>query len=314
MATVQASDRRQTPPRLSHDTYQPTTGEGAIRRQLVRSLLRDQTAAAGLVIVLILLAVALLGPHIAPYDPLEIGGPRLQPPSLTHLFGTDHVGRDMLSRIIFGARLSLGAALVASVVTTLLGLIIGCIAGYLGGIVDSILMRSVDVLLAFPGLILALVIAGLFKPSLLTLMVVLAAAWWMTYARIFRGLVLSVRERLYVESAKALGAGDLWILRRHVVPNVISPVIVLTTLEVGSILLAISGLSFLGLGAQPPTPEWGAMLNDGRNAFFAAPHVMLFPGIAISLTVLGFNLLGDGLRDILDPRDTAGRRGPRTGL
>lgn len=276
------------------------------RGRIVRGLLQDRTARVGLVIVVVMAGVVALGPVLAPYDPLAFEGRRLEGPSWSHPLGTDRLGRDLLSRLLFGARLSLGTAFFASLLIMTLGLLFGSVAGYAGGVIDAVVMRVVDTVLAFPSLILALAIAGVFAPSLLTLMFVLASVWWVGYARLIRGLVLAMRERQFVEAAKVGGARSVRILTRHILPNIVPPVIVLGTLEMGVIILAISALNFLGLGAQPPTPEWGAMLNDGRNFFFSAPHVMLFPGLAISVAVLGFNLLGDGMRDVLDPK--LGRR------
>ena len=280
--------------------------EPMLRGGIMRGILSDWTARIGLVIVVLLVALAVLAPVIAPYDPLELQGDRLETPSWTHPMGTDRLGRDLFSRLLFGARLSLGTALLASLLIMTVGIVVGSIAGYAGGVVDSLLMRVVDTILAFPSLILALAIAGIFRPGLITLMLALASVWWVGYARLIRGLILAVRERQFVEAARVSGARRARVLRRHILPNILPPVIVLATLEMGVIILAISGLSFLGLGAQPPTPEWGSMLNEGRNFFFSAPHVMLVPGFAISLAVLGFNLLGDGLRDVLDPK--LGRR------
>lgn len=269
---------------------------------ILRLLWRDRTSRVGLVIVLFLLAICLFGPALAPHDPLSFGPARLSPPSRANYLGTDRLGRDILSRLLYGARLSLGTAFLASVIIVCIGVTVGCVTGFVGGWLDSVVMRLVDVILAFPSLILALAIAGLFGGSLRTLLVSLAAVWWAGYARIVRGLVLSLRERDFVEAARSIGASESRIVLRHVVPNLLSPVIVLATLEMGTLILAIASLNFLGLGVQPPTPEWGAMVNDGRNFLFSAPHVILIPGLSISLTVLGFNLLGDGFRDVLDPK------------
>lgn len=274
----------------------------SLRSGILRGVLRDGTARIGLLIVALLVVVAVLAPVISPYDPLAITGDRLESPSWTHPLGTDRLGRDLFSRMLHGARLSLGTAFLASVLIMALGVLAGSLAGYAGGLVDAVLMRVVDTILAFPSLILALAVAGLFQPSLTALMVALASVWWVGYARLIRGLILSVRERQFIEAARVAGASRRRVLVRHVLPHVLPPVIVLATLEMGVIILAVSGLNFLGLGVQPPTPEWGALLNDGRAFFFSAPHVMLFPGLAISLAVLGFNLLGDGLRDVLDPK------------
>lgn len=272
------------------------------RRGVFRRLMRDWTARIGFVVVVVLVLAALLGPVLAPYDPLALDGQAFERPSLSHPFGTDRLGRDLFSRILFGARLSLGTAFLASALIMIAAVFVGSVTGFLGGAVDSVLMRVVDTILAFPSLLLAIVVAGLFKPSLGSLMLALASVWWVGYARIVRGLVLAVRERQFVAAAKVAGARPSRILVRHILPNVLPPVIVLATLEMGTLILAISALNFLGLGAQPPTPEWGAMLNEGKNFFFSHPHLMLFPGVSISVAVLGFNLLGDGLRDVLDPK------------
>lgn len=269
---------------------------------LFRRLVSDRTACLGLVIISGVVAVALSAPLLAPYDPLEITGRGLEGPSRSHWLGTDGVGRDLLSRIIFGARLSLGSACVAGVLVLTIGLFVGALSGYVGGLLDTVLMRLVDVILAFPGLILALAISGLMEPSLLAVLLGLVSIWWVGYARVIRGLVLAVKEREFIEAARSAGAGNVRIVVRHILPHVFPPLIVLLTLEIGSLILAISGLNFLGIGAQPPTPEWGAMLAEGRKYFFSHPRIIVAPGVAISLTVLGLNLLGDGLRDVLDPR------------
>lgn len=278
------------------------SGPGPLGDRLMRRLARDRTAQAGLVIVVGCVALGFVGPAVAPYDPLAVTTDRLVRPGARHLLGTDGLGRDLLSRLLHGARLSLGSATLAAAMVSLIGLVVGTAAGYVGGFVDKVLMRLADVVLAVPGLVLALAVAGLFEPSLVTVMLALVTVWWAGYARIVRGLVLSIREQPFVESARAVGAGEWRVVSRHVLPGVISTVVVLATLEIGQLLLVISGLSFLGLGSLPPTPEWGAMLNDGRVYFLSDPHVVLVPGIAISVAVLGFNLLGDGIRDVLDPR------------
>jgi len=271
--------------------------------QTVQELKNDKLAVIGLMIILFLLVIALLAPHIVPFDPVQLDlESRLSSPSAEHLMGTDALGRDTLSRIIYGTRVSLMIATVVVVTGMLLGVLLGTIPGYFGGIVDGILMRLVDVLLAFPGLILALVIVGLLGPSLMNLTIALVAVGWVRYARIVRSSILSVKEKGFVEAARAMGCSDIRIATRHILPNVLSPVIVLATLNMGGIILSIAGLSFLGLGVQPPTPEWGAMLNEGKPFMETAPHLMIFPGVMIMITVLAFNFLGDGLRDALDPR------------
>ncbi|MDP8929897.1 MAG: ABC transporter permease [Actinomycetota bacterium] len=268
----------------------------------LRVILEDRVAMLGLAIVLLFMIAAVAAPLLSPHDPLAISGDRLEGPSLSHPLGTDALGRDFLSRLLHGARLSLGSAVLAAVLVMTIGLLGGTLAGFYGGLFDTVLMRVVDVILAFPGLILALAIAGLFRPGILPIMLGLVSVWWVRYARIIRGLVLAIREREFIASARSLGAGDLRIITRHVLPHVVSPLIVLITLEMGTLVLAISGLNFLGLGAQPPTPEWGAMLNEGRTYFLSAPRMVLVPGVAITLAVLGFNLVGDGIRDMLDPK------------
>ncbi len=275
---------------------------GPLGRQLLRRLAGDRTARLGLLIVGACAALAVLGPALAPADPLAVTTDRLQRPGAGHILGTDGLGRDLLSRLLHGARLSLGSATLAAGLVSLIGLVVGTVAGYGGGVLDKVLMRLVDVVLAVPGLVLALAVAGLLEPSLLAIMLALVTVWWAGYARIVRGLVLSIREQPFVESARSVGAGEWRVVSRHVLPGVVSTVVVLATLEIGQLLLVISGLSFLGLGSPPPTPEWGAMLNDGRVYFLSDPHVVLVPGVTISLAVLGFNLLGDGIRDVLDPR------------
>lgn len=275
---------------------------GARARPVLARLRRDRLARVGLSLVAAFLVMAAIGPRVAPHDPREVTVERLERPSLDHPLGTDGLGRDLLSRLLHGARLTLGTALLASALVTALGLMVGTLAGWAGGGVDTALMRIVDMVLAIPGLVLALAVVGLFPPSLGAVMLGLVTVWWARYARVVRGLVLSLRGSPFVEAARAAGAGPVHLLVRHVLPAVVSPVVVLATLDIGQLVLVISGLSFLGLGALPPTPEWGAMLNDGRLYFLSDPHVVLVPGAAISLAVLGFNLLGDGIRDALDPR------------
>lgn len=277
---------------------------------LLGRLARDRLALAGLIMVGALTAVAAAAPWIAPYDPNAIDPVnRLVGPTWDHPLGTDVLGRDLLSRLLVGARWSLGAATLVTVSVVAIGVLVGTLSGYYGGAVDAVAMRVVDALLAFPALLLTLAIVGMIGPGLGSVLTGLIAVAWADYARIARGSVLALREREYVLAARALGARDRRVLARHVMPNIVSPVVVLATLEMGQLILALAGLSFLGLGAQPPDPEWGAMLNDGRLYFLTAPQLMILPGIAISLAVLGLNLLGDGLRDLFDPRLAGLRRG-----
>ena len=272
------------------------------RPSVFRALLGNRTGMAGLLIVSAVALVAIAAPLLSLDDPTRVDAlRRLSPPSAATPFGTDNLGRDILSRLIWGARLSLGTAGLAALLILTIGVGLGMIAGFYGGVLDDLLMRVVDVLLAFPALILALAIAGVLGPSITSVMIGIVAVAWADYARVMRGQVLAARERQYVEAARAIGVPDLRILARHLLPNVLPPILVLASLEMGGLILAISGLSFLGLGAQPPTPEWGAMLNDGRAFIAAAPQLMIYPGLAISIVVVGFNLLGDGLRDAFDP-------------
>lgn len=277
----------------------PTTASPGLSRRLMR----DRTALAGLIIVVVLFGLAILAPLIAPHNPAaQYPNERLAEPSLNFPLGTDHLGRCLLSRLLYGARLSLASAGFASLLILAIGISVGALAGYAGGWVDTVIMRVVDLILAFPLLVLALAITGMIGIGMTSVLVGIVSVWWASYARIVRGLVLSLRERPFIEAARAVGVTPVRIITRHVLPNIIAPVIVLATLEIGGLILAISGLNFLGLGVQPPTPEWGAMLNDGRPFLRSAPQLMIYPGVIISLCVLGFNLLGDGLRDALDPR------------
>ncbi|MBF7084075.1 nickel ABC transporter permease subunit NikC [Desulfallas sp. Bu1-1] len=280
------------------------TGEGLLMSAIYR-LARDKMALVGLGIIIVIVAVGIFAPYLAPHDPVQVDlGQKLARPSAEYPLGTDHLGRCILSRLIYGTRVSLSTAMLVLTVIIFISVPAGTISGYVGGRLDNIVMRIIDILLAFPGLVLALVIAGMLGPGLLNVMIALGAVWWVGYARIIRGMVLSVKEKEFILAARSCGTSHSKIIFRHILPNVLSPVIVLATLDMGSLILAISGLSFLGLGAQPPMPEWGAMLNDGRPYMQAAPHLMLFPGLAIMLVVLAFNLLGDGLRDAFDPKGT----------
>jgi peptide/nickel transport system permease protein len=273
------------------------------RWNLLRRCWRDRTVVAGVLIVGLIAAAAIAAPLVAPNDPTAVDARAiLAPPSGEHWLGTDNLGRDIFSRLVYGARWSLGAAGAAAVAIVLVGITVGVVSGYVGGLLDDVAMRIVDVLLAFPSLVLALAIVGTLGPSLQNVLIGMVSVWWVEYARVMRGLTLGVRGREYVTAAQCAGATAGHVMLRHILPNVVPSVLVLATLELGGLILAISGLSFLGLGAQPPTPEWGTMLNDGRPFFQRAPQLMIYPGLAITLVVVGCNLLGDGLRDVLDPR------------
>ena len=270
--------------------------------RLWRQVVGDRTALAGLVIVVLVTIVAVAAPLIAPHDPhAQDVVNRLQSPSTEHPLGTDNLGRDEMSRVVYGARVSVLTTFAVGAAILLIGIVVGVISGLAGGLVDGLLMRITDVLLAFPSLLLALAVAGTLGPGLAQLALAMTAVWWVDYARLVRGLVLGVKEQPFVEAARALGLGPVRIAVRHVVPNIVAPVIVLATLQTARLLLALAALSFLGLGVTPPTAEWGAMLNDGKDFLATAPELMLWPGLAITITALGLNLLGDGLRDILDP-------------
>ncbi|HID93680.1 MAG TPA: nickel ABC transporter permease subunit NikC [bacterium (Candidatus Stahlbacteria)] len=271
--------------------------------EVFRRLKKHRLAVIGAVIILTLLFIAIFAPFIAPHDPIEQNlEKRLLPPNKEYPFGTDHLGRCILSRIIYGTRVSLQIGVIVVGISSIIGVVLGLIAGFRGGLIDEIIMRTVDILLAFPGIILALVIAGILGPSLFNVMLALSLIGWTSYARVVRGTVLSEKEKEFVEAAKALGASDTRIMFYHILPNVMAPVIVMATLGIAHVILAAAALSFLGLGAQPPTPEWGSMLNDGRAFMQTAPHLTIFPGLTIMVTVLAFNFLGDGLRDALDPQ------------
>ncbi|WP_049887874.1 nickel transporter permease [Natronobacterium gregoryi] len=270
--------------------------------QLAWSLRENTSVRLGGGVLCLLAVVAVLGPVLTPYDPTaQALESRLQSPSLAHPLGTDALGRDVATRIAYGARVSLGLAVVATAVRVSIGTTIGLLAGYLGGLVDAALMRLVDIQLAFPGLVLALVIAGVLGPSLRNVLIALSVVGWASYARVVRGNVLEIKDRPFVEVARLYGTPRRRIARRHLLPNVVSPVVVLATMNLGTIVLTAAGLSFLGLGAQPPTPEWGTMIAGGREYLRSAPWLITAPGVAIMLTVIGFNVLGDGLRDVLDP-------------
>ena len=270
----------------------------------LRRLLRDPSAVVGLVLIVAFIFLALLSALLG-LDPLTTNvSNKLEPPSVKHLLGTDHLGRDNFVRLAHGARWSLGSAGLATLTVVAIGVTLGAIAGYAGGMLDTIIMRVVDVFMAFPGLLLALAIVGILGPGLEKALLALIAIGWVDYARVVRGIVLGLREREFTLAARAIGASDTRIIFRHLLPNALPTVIVLATLEIGQVILAFAGLGFLGLGAVPPTPEWGAMINEARSYLFNAPQQTLYPGAAILLAVLGFNLLGDGLRDALDPKSS----------
>lgn len=263
----------------------------------------NKAALIGLLTVVSLLFVALAAPAIALHDPYEQNlEQRLLQPGSGYPFGTDDLGRCIFSRVVFGSRNALFIGLIVTLISAGCGLLLGLLSGYYGGVIDELVMRLVDTLLAFPGLVLALALAGLLGPGLFNLMLALALVGWMGYARVVRGVVLAVKEEEFVLSARAVGAGDAYIMRRHILPHVIAPVIVMATLGIGQVMLNAAALSFLGLGLQPPEAVWGAMLSSGKAFLRSAPHLTVFPGLAIMITVLAFNFWGDGLRDVYSPR------------
>ncbi len=271
----------------------------AARRRFVRS----RTGLVGAIVLLIVTICAIFAAQVAPYNPTRQDfRVELQPPSSEHLMGTDEFGRDVLSRVIWGARASLAAGGVAASIALVVGLVLGMVAAFYGGRPDSVIMRVMDILLAFPYLLLAIAVVAILGPGLLNAMIAIGIVYIPHYARVVRGAVLAVRAREYVEAARALGAPDRRVMVQHVLPNALAPVIVQTTLTVGVAIIDTAGLSFLGLGTQPPTPDWGNMLSGGRSYVIDSPWIATFPGIAILVTVLSLNLMGDALRDAFDPR------------
>ncbi len=276
-------------------------------RSAWQRLRRDRAAMLGALIVLLLAASALLAPLVAPYDPTqrfrdglgELGQPL--PPGGTYIAGTDGLGRDLLSRLLWGGRVSLLIGVTASFLAVALGLVLGATAGYLQGAVGQVIMRTVDVLMAFPPLLLAIALAALLRPSVGVVIAVIALTYWIYLARIVYGQTLSLREKEFIEAARAIGAGHGTIIFRHVMPHLASVAIVYATLGIASTVLTEASLSYLGIGVRPPTPSWGSLIREAQQYYRAAPWLILFPGMALTLAVMGFNLLGDGLRDALDP-------------
>ncbi len=280
--------------------YNPTAARWSA---FYKKLAKNKAAMAGAFIVFLFIALAILAPFIAPHDPNEIVMMnKLQTPSAEHWLGTDDKGRDILSRILHGARISLTVGIVSTVIGAIVGVILGIVAGYYGRWLDSFIMRICDVLLAFPGILLALAIVTVLGPS--TINVIFAVAFFAipSFARIVRGSTLSVKKLEYIDAIRAMGSSDFRIIFKHILPNIVSPIIVQATLYIASAIITASALSFLGMGTQPPGPEWGMMLSQGRSYIAQAPHLTLFPGLVILLVVIGFNLFGDGLRDAFDPK------------
>lgn len=266
---------------------------------------KKQTPAiiAGL-FILFIVVIAILAPWIVPYDPENFFDyDKLnQPPSWEHWMGVDSLGRDIMSRIIMGARISLAAGFISVALGMIFGTVLGLLAGYYEGWIDRLVMRLSDVLLAFPGILLAIGVIAVLGPSMLNVIIAVAVFSVPTFARLVRGNTLSLKNMTYVEAARSIGASDFTILFKHILPGTISPIVIYATMRIGTSIITAASLSFIGMGAQPPTPEWGAMLNEARSDMVLAPHVALFPSLAIFFTVLAFNILGDGLRDVLDPK------------
>ncbi len=271
--------------------------------EFLRRLFHSPSAKIGAIILAFFVTVAIFAPAIAPFDPLQMGvGKNLQPPSAAHWFGTDEFGRDLFSRMVFGSRLTLMIGLIAVGISMIAGVTIGLVAGYAGGWIETVLMRLIDVLFSFTETLIALAAVAVLGPSLTNAMIAVGISSIPFYARVTYGAVLVEKNKEYFKAAQALGARHVRLIVRHLIPNVLSPIVVISTVGVSIAILSASALSFLGLGAQPPSPEWGAILSAGRDYFKRAPWVTAFPGVSIALVVLGFNLLGDGLREALDPR------------
>ncbi len=273
--------------------------------QAWRRFRANRIAVGGLVVILLLALMAIFAPFISPYDPIDeiFRGMRGGSPTLAHPFGYDHLGRDLLSRVIFGTRVALLVGLLATGIAVTLGVVIGAVAGYLGSWEDTLISRVIDTLMAFPIIALLVVLAAVLGPSLVTTVVVIGMTGWARFARVVRADIMSLKATDFVTAARAVGVRDWRIIWRHLLPNVMGPIIVLATLGIGGIIILESALSFLGLGIRPPNPSWGGTLSDGRAFILRYPHIAFFPGLMIVITVLAFNFLGDGLRDALDPRE-----------
>ena len=276
----------------------PRAHAGDNRRKFLRALTKNPFGPGAVVIVSAVFLAAAFGPLVSPHDPLKTDlSLRLAPPSWHYILGNDGLGRCLFSRILSGARLSVGLGITATVISCLFGAVVGLAAGYLGGVVDELLMRIVDVFLSLPEVIAAITIAGIMGPGMFNLVLALSITGWMRYARLVRGVTLSVKEREYIKVAQLSGAPTVAIIFRHILPPNVASLIVLTTIGFAKTLIAVSALGFLGFGVQPPNPEWGTLLLEGKEFILSAPHLAVFPGIAIMLSVLAFNILGDSLRD-----------------
>lgn len=275
--------------------------ETAVRTMV--SMRKKKSLPTGLLLLVGVMLCAVLAPVLAPYSPTkQVLAEGLKGPNLSHPFGYDRLGRDLLSRTLYGARISFWVATVAISISLGIGLLVGAVSGYFGGWTDELLMRLADILQAFPGILLAIAFAAVLGPSITNVVIALSLIGWVGYARLTRGQILVVREMEFVTAARALGGKDLRVMLRHLLPNILGPILVEASFGFATVIIAEASLSFLGLGTQPPTPSWGAMLNEARQYLLVAPHLTLFPGLAIVVTVMGFNFLGDSLRDLWDPR------------
>lgn len=283
------------------DPIQVTGGRRWMPRWRLPTAWRRPLAIVGMFIVMFWIVVIIFAPLLAPYDPLAQDSARFLAPSLAHPFGTDGVGRDVLSRVIYGARISIPIAVMLVALSLVIGSIVGAVAGYVGGAVDTVLMRVVDLFFSFPAIILAMAVSAALGPSLVNAVLAIVVVSWPAYARVTRSLVLGLRDSNFIAASRLLGASSLRTLLRDIAPNILGPIAVISTLELGNAILLLAGLSYLGLGAVPPTPEWGAMVSEGSRVFYNY-WVALFPGVAILSIVLAFNFIGDSLRDALDPR------------
>ena len=296
---------------VSGSADRPLSAHGAVsdvphrkpsNQQVWRRLLKNPIGALGGVIVAVVIVMAVLAGVLAPFDPTSQLAQPLQGPGGAYPLGTDEFGRDVLSRVIHGARVSLWVGIISVGIALISGSILGLLAGYYGGWVDSVIMRLMDILFGLPAIVLAIAITSVLGPSLNSVLIAIGIVYAPQFSRVARAPTLSLRERDFVTAARAVGAGDLWLVRRHILPNMTAPIVVQATVAFSTAILTEATLSYLGLGTQPPTPSWGTMLNAGKQVLLLAPWNSIFPGLAIALTVLGFNLLGDGLRDALDPR------------
>ena len=288
---------------LQKDKQNTSSPQKEARKAFFKRLFKNKSAVAGGVIILLVILMGIIGPLLLKTDPsTQDVLNKLQPPSKDHWFGTDNYGRDIFTRIIYGTKLTLYVGFFSVAIGGIIGVVLGIISGFYGGIVDTIIMRIMDILLAFPGILLALAIVSVLGGSLTNVIIAVGIFSVPAFARIVRGSTLQVKKLEYIDAVRALGASDIRIIFKHILPNILSPIIVQATMRIATAILTASGLAFLGLGAQPPTPEWGLMLSDGRAYMHDSSHMVIFPGVMIIIVVLAFNIFGDGLRDALDPK------------